>query len=158
MSFSVEVALRRQFSTEANIDLVFDSLADVPYSAGHFPKLKNLVDLGDECYRWEMDKIGLDRYYIQTVYTCEYAWDREEGSIRWTPVEDSENNALVEGEWHVKRAGKRTQLEFSTQAELTLPLPRIAKVLVGPLVSREFETLVDQYIENLQSTWSQSEV
>jgi len=33
-----------------------------------------------------------------------------------------------------------------------VPLPRLVKFAVGPLVDREFHNLIDQYIANLKET------
>lgn len=155
MAFTVNIDIEREFDVAAPFDNVFDTLADVPYSVSHFPKVDELVDLGDECYRWEMEKIGIDKWSIQTVYASEYCWDKEEGWIEWYPIED-EGNAKVEGKWTIKAIdGDNTRLTLSTKGELGLPLPSLAKVIVKPIVSREFEGLVDRYIENLQRTWAE---
>lgn len=155
MAFTVDISIDRKLKVKCPYAFVFDTLADVPYSAGHFPKVDELVDLGNECYRWEMEKIGLDRYYIQTVYACEYTWDKEEGWIRWAPV-DGVGNGRVEGQWDLKDVGgTHTQARLQTTGALTLPFPRLAKVIVAPLVEREFTGLVDEYIENLKQTWKE---
>lgn len=154
MAFTVNIDIERNFDASAPYDTVFDTLADVPYSVSHFPKVDELVDLGDECYRWEMEKIGLDKWSIQTIYASEYCWDKEEGWIEWYPIED-EGNAKVEGKWTIEAVDdSTTRLTLTTRGELSLPLPGLAKVIVKPLVTREFEGLVDRYIENLQRTWA----
>lgn len=153
MAIDIEIALKKNFKVPVEFDTVFDTLADVPYSAGHFPKVDELVDLGDECYRWEMEKIGLDRWFIQTVYTSEYTWDKDDGLIEWAPVEDDKSNAEVEGSWTLKPLKEGTSIKFETYATLHLPLPGLAKMVVAPLVRREFEGLFDQYIANLKETW-----
>jgi len=101
-----------------------------------------------------MEKIGLDRWSIQTIYASEYCWDKEEGWIEWYPIAD-EGNAKVEGKWTAERIDdSNTRLTLTTKGELTLPLPALAKVIVKPVVIREFEGLVDTYIKNLKKTWA----
>lgn len=154
MAFTAHIDISKKFKVKASFDTVFDTLADVPYSVEHFPNVDNLVDLGDECYRWEMAKIGIDRWHIQTIYACEYCWDKEEGWIEWYPIE-GEGNALVEGKWTIKAVDKKnTQVSLKTTGDLTLPLPGLAKPIVSPIVRREFEGLIDRYIENLKKTWT----
>ena len=154
MAFTVNIDIEREFDVAAPFDTVFDTLADVPYSVSHFPKVDQLVDLGDECYRWEMAKIGIDRWSIQTIYASEYCWDKEEGWIEWYPIAD-EGNAKVEGKWTVEKLDDgNTRLVLTTHGELDLPLPSLAKVVVKPLVAREFDGLVDKYIKNLQKHWA----
>lgn len=153
MAIDIEIRLKKNFTVSADFDTVFDTLADVPYSVGHFPKVDELVELGDECYRWEMEKIGLDRWFIQTVYTSEYSWDKDEGIVEWVAVEDEGTNAEVEGSWKLKETKKGISIKFETVAHLHLPLPRLAKIVVAPIVKREFESMFDEYIENLKETW-----
>lgn len=156
MAFTVDIKIKKQLKVNAGYDLVFDTLADIPYSVQHFPKVKKLHDLGEECYRWEMEKIGLDRYSIQTIYASEYTWDKEAGWIEWAALDDAKSNAVVEGRWKIKAVKEGvTQLNFATTGELTMPLPSLAKLIVAPLVRREFEGMVGQYLENLQEMWSQ---
>jgi hypothetical protein len=61
MAFVVTFDLAREFAVAAPADEVFALLADVPLSASHVPKLVRLVDLGDDTFRWEMEKIGTKR-------------------------------------------------------------------------------------------------
>jgi carbon monoxide dehydrogenase subunit G len=155
MSFTVSIKLNKRFKTDCPYDKVFDALADVPYSVEHFPKVEELVDQGDEIYLWKMEKIGLAKYHIQTTYACQYTWDRKEGWIAWEPVEGV-GNATVSGKWTLKSLNaKTTQLAFKTDGEIELPLPSIAKGIVGPMVVKEFEGLVDQYFENLKETFAE---
>jgi hypothetical protein len=70
MAFTVNIDLGYEFAVRAPYQTVFDLLSDVAQSASHFPRLDHLVDLGDGVYRWEMAKIGIAKYALQTVYTC----------------------------------------------------------------------------------------
>ena len=148
MAFVVTVDIERKFEVDCPIDAVFDLLADVPESVSHFPKVEQLVDLGGGKYRWEMSKIGVDRYHLQTIYACKYSSDREKGWVKWTPVK-KEGNALVRGKWTLKDLDGATRIKLSTKGEMEIPLPRIVKMVVAPIVSREFHGMVDTYIENL---------
>ncbi len=155
MAFTVSIKFNKRFKTKCPYDKVFDALADVPYSVDHFPKVEELVDMGDEVYLWKMEKIGVAKFYIQTSYASQYTWDREEGWIAWEPIE-GEGNALVSGKWKLKSLdANTTQLAFTTEGEIDLPLPSLAKGLVSPLVVKEFEGLLDQYFENLQETFAE---
>ncbi|MCH7908787.1 MAG: SRPBCC family protein [Candidatus Hydrogenedentes bacterium] len=155
MAFTVNIDINRELEVQGTFDTVFDTLADVPYSASHFPKVDELVDLGDECYRWEMEKIGLDRWFIQTIYASEYCWDKEEGWVEWYPIVD-EGNARISGKWTIEAVDdSTTRLALTTQGEIDLSLPSLAKVIVKPLVIREFEGMVDTYLKNLQKTWTE---
>ncbi len=154
MSITIEIEIRRDFAIDGPYDKVFDLLADVPASASHFPKLEKLTDLGDNTFRWEMDKVGVDKYSIQTSYACKYVSDKDAGTISWTPVE-GEGNSRVSGRWKIKADGdNRTQLSFQTEAELTLPFPKLMKMAISPVIKHEFNGVVDQYVKNLQNAFA----
>lgn len=148
MTIKVNIDLGYEFTVKASFQEVFDTLSDVPKSASFFPKVDQLVDLGDNSYRWEMAKIGLTQINLQTVYASRYVSNKAKGSVVWTPIA-GEGNALVSGSWKITDQKKSTHLEFHTQGELTLPLPGLMKIVVAPVVEGEFEKMVEQYIDKL---------
>lgn len=148
MAFKVTIDLGYEFAVKADYATVFEVLSDVPKSASFFPKVDKLVDLGRNTYRWEMAKIGLAQVNLQTIYASKYTSNKAKGSVIWTPVED-EGNALVSGNWKIVDKKKATHIELHLTGELTLPLPGLMKMVVGPVVESEFEKMVEQYIDNL---------
>ncbi len=148
MTIKVNIDLGYEFAVKASFQTVFDTLSDVPTSASFFPKVDKLVDLGDGAYRWEMAKIGLAQVNLQTIYASRYVANKAKGSVVWTPVEGV-GNAMVSGDWKIIDKKKSTHIVFNTQGELTLPLPGLMKMVVGPVVEAEFEKMVEQYIDNL---------
>jgi carbon monoxide dehydrogenase subunit G len=151
MAFTVHVKINKRFKLNGSFDDVYRLLADVPESASHFPKVDKLVETAKNTYRWEMEKIGLDRYFIQTVYTAKYRSLKKDGTVVWTPVNDPKNNAEVEGKWTLKKSDGATQCTLSTTADVTVPLPALTKMLLAGLVEREFTELVDEYVANLKA-------
>ena len=152
MAISIPIEINRTFDVKADFDTVFDTLANVPESASHFPKVDQLVPLGDNAYRWEMQKIGVDKHALQTIYACSYEADKAKGTIVWKPVKGV-GNSEVSGTWHIRRDGDRTQLKFNTKGIMELPLPGLLKLAISPVVKHEFNALVDTYIENLKKTF-----
>jgi len=148
MAIKVTIDMGYEFAVNADFTTVFDTLSDVPKSASFFPKVDQLVDLGDNTFRWEMAKIGIAQANLQTIYASKYTSNKAKGSVVWTPVE-GEGNALVSGSWKITDKKKSTHLVLKLQGELTLPLPGLMKMVVGPVVEAEFEKLVEQYIDNL---------
>ncbi len=148
MSITVHVELGYEFEVKASFNEVFDVLADVPTSAGFYPKVDQLIDLGDGAYRWEMEKIGLAQVNLQTVYASRYVSDRATGSVTWTPLPD-QGNTLVSGSWKITDNKKSTNVVLRVEGDLTIPLPGLMKVVVAPLVEAEFEKMTEQYIDNL---------
>jgi carbon monoxide dehydrogenase subunit G len=127
---------------------VFVVLADVPKSASYFPNVDRLVDLGNNTYRWEMEKIGLPQVNIQTIYACKYIADQVKGTVAWTPIKDV-GNALVSGKWKIADAKASTRLTLRIKGVLTVPLPGLMQMLIAPVVKHEFENLIEKYLKNL---------
>lgn len=153
MAITIAIELNREIDIPGGYDEVFDLLADVPKSASYFPKVDKLVDLGDNVYRWEMEKIGVDKHSIQSVYASKYFADKDAGKITWEPVK-GEGNGVVRGSWTLKSKGDDvTHASFQTTAELTLPLPSLLKLAISPVVKHEFNGLVDTYMNNLKKAF-----
>jgi len=148
MTITVSIDLGYEFEVKAPFAEVFDVLSNVPDSASHFPKVDQLVDLGDGAYRWEMAKIGVASIHLQTIYASKYVANRAKGTVVWTPVQ-GQGNALVSGSWKIKDNKKSTHITLQVQGELTLALPGLMKVVVAPVVESEFEKMTEQYIANL---------
>ena len=148
MTVTVDIDLGYEFAVKAAFKDVFDVVSNVPLSAGFFPKVDQLVDLGKNTYRWEMAKVGAAQINLQTIYASKYSSDRAKGSVVWTPVK-GEGNALVSGSWKVVAGKKNTALEFKVFGTVDVPVPGLMKMVVAPIVRNEFETLVEKYIDNL---------
>ncbi|WP_250654954.1 SRPBCC family protein [Alkalimarinus coralli] len=153
MAINITIEINRDFVVPASFDKVFDLLSDVPASGSHFPKVDQLVDLGNNTYRWEMEKIGVDKHALQSVYACHYESDKETGSIVWKPVK-GEGNGLVSGNWKIVPVEEGTHLTFTTEAKMTLPLPSLLKLAISPVVKHEFNSLIDTYTNNLKAEFS----
>ena len=148
MAITVDIDLGYEFAVKAGIKDVFDILSDVPTSVAFFPKVDQLVDLGDGVYRWEMEKVGTAQVNIQTVYASKYVSNRAKGSVVWTPVK-GQGNALISGSWNVTAGKKGSSLEFKVFGTVDVPVPGLMKMVVAPVVRGEFETLVEKYIDQL---------
>ena len=152
MSVTIPIAITLDFLTDADIEAVYEVLADVPRSVGHFPKVDQLVNLGADKYRWEMEKMGTQNVYFQVRYTTRYRRSDAEKWIRWDPI--AEGNGAFTGCWELSRQGAQTLVHFENEGHLQLPLPRLSKRLVRPFVLHQFQELFDIYIANLQHTFS----
>jgi len=153
MTVKVDIELDRDFTVPADAATVFALLSDVQKSGSHFPKVDTLSDMGDNVFKWEMEKIGLGGNSIQTIYACEYISDEAAGTVTWEPVKEIGNSAVT-GSWTISEADGGTLVEFTTAAKLTLPLPGLLKMAISPVVKHEFAAMVDEYMENLQGTLS----
>lgn len=148
MSLTVPLELAYEFAVKAPFKTVFDLLSDVPASASHFPDVEKLTDLGGNRYRWQMRPVGTPQVHLQTTYASAYVSDRRKGTITWTPVA-GEGNAQVSGSWTLTRQKSNTALVLRIQGAFETPFPQLMKVVVTPIVSAEFERLVETYIDNL---------
>ena len=148
MAVTVNIDLGYEFEVKAKAAEVFEVLSDVPTSVSHFPKVEKLTDMGDGVYKWEMEKVGTAQVNIQTVYASKYTSNKAKGTVVWKPV-PGVGNALVGGSWNITDNKKSTGLVLKIEGEITLPLPGLMKMVVGPVVEGEFEKLVEKYIANL---------
>ena len=148
MTINVNIDLGYEFDVKASAKDVFNVLSNVPVSAGFFPKVDQLVDLGDGAYRWEMAKIGIAQINLQTIYASKYLSNKAKGTVVWTPVK-GEGNALVSGNWKITDKKKSTNIVLQINGDLSIPLPGLMKMVVAPVVEAEFEKMVEQYIANL---------
>jgi carbon monoxide dehydrogenase subunit G len=148
MTITAEVDLEYEFAVNAKASEVFALLADVPESASYFPKVDRVTDLGKGVYQWEMQKVGTPQVNIQTVYASKYKTDAKKHTISWAPVKNT-GNAQVAGGWTITNRRTSTALKLVVQASVQVPLPDMMQAIVQPVVSAEFEKLLDQYIANL---------
>jgi carbon monoxide dehydrogenase subunit G len=148
MTITAEVDLEYEFAVKAKAAQVFALLSDVVESSSHFPKVDAVTDLGKGVFQWEMQKVGTPQVNIQTVYASKYKADAKKGTVIWSPVKNT-GNAQVAGSWTITDRKKSTALKLVVQATVFVPLPDIMQAIVQPVVSAEFEKLLDQYIENL---------
>ncbi len=148
MTITAEVDLEYEFAVKAKAAAVFALLSDVVKSSSYFPKVDAVTDLGKGVFQWEMQKVGTPQVNIQTVYASKYKSDAKKGTVSWTPV-NNVGNAQVSGGWTITDHKKSTALKLVVQATVFVPLPDIMQSIVQPVVSAEFEKLLDQYINNL---------
>jgi carbon monoxide dehydrogenase subunit G len=148
----VLVRVAREFSVNAMPDAVFQILADVPRSVSHFPKVRQLVDLGRNAYRWEMEPMGTAGISHQVVYACTYVPSAAQQSVAWTPVKGV-GNGVIEGHWKLREAGKGTAIHFHTEGALEVPVPRLLKSIAEPFVQAEFTRSIEIYLDNLSRTF-----
>ncbi len=148
MTITAQVDLEYEFAVKAKAADVFALLSNVVESASHFPKVQAVTDLGKGVFQWEMQKVGTPQVNIQTVYASKYKADAKKGTVIWTPVKGT-GNAQVAGGWTITDRKKSTALKLVVQATVFVPLPDIMQSIVQPVVSAEFEKLLDQYINNL---------
>lgn len=150
MAVSVAINLQREFETSCTPEKVFALLADVPRSASHFPKVDQLVDLGGNTFRWEMEKIGLGSYTLQqTIYACHYSSDPATRTVTWTPV-SGVGNAVVEGGWVITPKESGSKVTLNTKGDLTIDFPSFLQFIISPLVEMEFTGMIEHYLSNLQ--------
>jgi carbon monoxide dehydrogenase subunit G len=151
MAFSVTINLQKEFKSSCTPDELFALLFDVPRSASQFPKVDKLVDLGDNTFRWEMEKIGIGNYTLQqTIYVCHYAADPSTRRVVWTPI-SGVGNAIVEGSWSITPTEAGSQATFKTKGDLTVDFPSFLQFIISPMVEMEFTGLIDHYLQDLQN-------
>lgn len=147
MGTKVSVTLNKKFNVGASIDKTFALLANVPESASHYPGVEKLNDQGDGVYEWIMEEIGAAGFSHQVIYASKYVSDEAAGTISWTPVG---GNSDISGSWALAADGDGTSCTFNVNADLDVPVPRLLKGMVKPVVEQQFGSQTDIYIENLK--------
>ncbi|MBF0226332.1 MAG: SRPBCC family protein [Desulfobacterales bacterium] len=153
MAFTLTIKINKEFNVRGDYEKVFNVLSTVPVSASHFPNVDKVEEIGDNTFRWDMEKIGIDKYYFQTVYACKYTSNKEEGWVKWIPVQEI-GNALLKGEWNISKKNDGTNIKFYTEGDLSFPFPSIAKFIISPIITKKFEGFINKYIENLTNTFN----
>ncbi len=153
MTVKIAIDLNRKFIVNADINTIFSLISDVPASVAHFPKVQALTPLADNAFRWEMEEISSGGHSIQTIYACQYTTDSDAKTVVWTPIK-GEGNGVVSGKWKLTEVPTGTHVSFTTKVELTMPFPRLLKLVVSPIVKLEFTGLVETYLRNLKGLWA----
>jgi hypothetical protein len=153
MALSVKIEVQKSLEVTASFEEAIALVADVPRSVSHFPRMEELVPLGDNTYRWDMQKLGPDKYSVQIVYACKYTSDLEAGRVTWTPV-SGVGNGQIAGSWEISNT-QPVRMILHTEGELTLPFPRLMRRMVEPFVQKEFSRLIGGYTRNLQKVLGQ---
>jgi carbon monoxide dehydrogenase subunit G len=148
MAITVPFDLTYEFEVHAKAAEVFAVLSDVPTSASHFPKVAELVDMGGNTYRWELEKVGTPQLNVQTVYAAKYVANKKKRTVTWTPV-PGVGNAQIGGSWAIVDKKTSTEITLNVQGALTVPLPALMAAVVAPFVTNENEALVEGYIDSL---------
>ncbi len=152
MSVTIPVTLDRDFSVDCTAEQAYELLADVPRSASYFPDVEELKDMGGGTYEWVMEKVGIGKLSVQTLYASLYTCNPDDKTVSWEPVPDI-GNAKVSGYWQIADAGDgHVNLSLHAESEFDLPIPRLAKAVTKPILEREFGKLMDQYVDNLRDT------
>ncbi|MFT4776255.1 MAG: carbon monoxide dehydrogenase subunit G [Oleispira sp.] len=157
MAVTINIDLNRKFIVNGDINTIFSFLSDIPASAEHFPKVHALTALADNTFHWEMEEVGLGTHSIQTSYACQYVSDCDAKTIVWTPIK-GEGNSIVSGRLKLTELATGTHVSLKTKAALTLPLPRLFKLAISPMVKLEFSGMVDTYLSNLKNLLVHSEL
>lgn len=157
MSFTVTININRTLKTAASLEKVFELLSNVARSGSFFPKVEKLIDLGNNTWRWEMERIGIGEHTLQqSIYACKYTSDKDRQTVAWTPVEGI-GNAIVEGKWDVTPMHEGCKATLQSKGIITVSLPGFLDFLLSPLIRMEFESIVDQYIANLEKEFTRNQ-
>ena len=148
MSIKIEVDIQRSTTIDTHAHEAFSRIATVEEMASHFPKLERLEQIDDLTYSWVLEKIGTEAYKHRVEYTSKWEWHDAERKVTWEPVKGA-GNTQISGICHVKEVGEKSEVHFSTKATMILPLPRWTKAIAKPVVKKQFEALIDTYINNV---------
>ena len=147
-----EIAIQQDFQVATPPDRVFDFLADTRATVAHYPKIDTLIDLGDDCWRWELKPTGIKGISHRLVYSIRYDFDREARRITWAPLQAEADNADIRGSFEIAAApgdAAATHVTLDTDGRVHLPLPKLMIPAARPVVHAEFKQQIRHFIANL---------
>ncbi|MGH1363664.1 MAG: hypothetical protein ACRBF0_08915 [Calditrichia bacterium] len=143
------ISYQKTLTFPHDLETTFCFLADIPLTSTFFPKLEELIDLGRNCYQWDLQPQGPAAYAVQTIYACRYRF-KPNSQIAWEPIRDI-GNSFFSGSWQLSPLANKCHANFNLKGELSLPVPAFAEVVAAPLIRSLFNSLLNDYLENLQS-------
>ncbi|MEO0558910.1 MAG: hypothetical protein AAF170_12075 [Bacteroidota bacterium] len=148
----VPVALDRTFSLPADIADTFGLLSDIPAWGALYPRvaaIEPLPEHGAYAWRWRMEPMGPPGFEARTVYGCTYAFDIQNHTVTWTPIE-SVGNALFSGSVELAEAVSSTVGTLHLEADMEIPAPRFVRRIVQAQVSFEMGRMTDRFLEHVR--------
>lgn len=145
----VNIAIERHLVVPVPFKKAAPLLDDLEGTIGRFPKLKKLSRISENCYRWDMQKIGLKAANIshEVIYAARYSIDKTKGLISWVPMPEH-GNATIEGSFGVTGDARQTQLEFKVRGELRdLSIPLLYRPITPAFVQAQFTALVETFLQ-----------
>ena len=130
----------------------FASLSDIPFFASNYPKVEQLIDRGDNCYRWEMETVGSGKIRLETVYCCKYVSNPDTLCIDWTPVVEDDTTSEISGGWVIEETDTGCVAHFSVEGTSVLPVPRLLKMGAEALAKLELDQTINTCLANLKKS------
>ena len=148
MTIKIKAAIKRSENLSAERDKVYELLKPVESSIRFFPKVKQILDLGDDRYHWWLEPMGTQKYQHRVEYASQWEFDDQQRTIRWRPLENN-GNARISGVWSIEPSAEATRVALEIKAELKLDLPRWMQLVAEPIVQTEFQKLLNTYFDNV---------
>lgn len=142
------IQFEKSVTFSQDIDTCFHFLSNIPLTATCFPKVEDLINLGNNCYQWDLEPQGPPPYSVQTIYACEYEFDAP-NRIVWTPIPEI-GNAFFSGSWKLTSLHKHCKANFNLSGDMDFPIPEFAEVVAKPLIRSLFNTLLNDFLDALQ--------
>lgn len=150
MAVNVNVSIQKNFEVGCSAQKAFEQLADVASTTKLFPKLDQIVDLGNGKWRWEMAKIGAAGISHQVKYCVQYT-NNGSSTINWEPTA-GDGNAKVSGGWVITAKGDNAcKISFQSSGEFEMPVPRLMKGIAESVVKSEFDGQVSTFIDRVKA-------
>lgn len=150
MATTVTTVAKEVFVFEANIEDVWALVSNVERSAECYPRVQQLVDLGNGAYRWEFKPTGFAGFSHQVIYACQYLVDESQHRVEWTPI-NPDDDTLISGGMALRAIDDGTEVTFNSTGDLRLPIPRMMKGMAANYIRSEFDKQLAEYINNMQN-------
>ncbi|MBL4847234.1 MAG: SRPBCC family protein [Planctomycetes bacterium] len=150
----LRLPFQHEVSVAASPEETFRLLADVSDSAAHFPQIEAVVPQPAGAWTWRLEKIGLGKISVQTVYALRYTQLPDEHTISWEPVAGI-GNGTCRGSWVIVPTEAGVRLKFENVLDVRFRgIPSLLRRVVEPFAIQENARIVRGYMENLGETLS----
>lgn len=150
LTLSLEIA--EEARVPAAPDAVYALLSDIPASAAHFPQVEAVEPDPSGVWTWRLERIGLGKVSIQTVYGLRYTLDPAAPGLAWEPA-PGVGNATASGAWTIEPAAGGSRILFRNRLEVGFRgVPGVLRRVIEPLATQENARLVRAYLANLGRT------
>lgn len=144
----VDIAIERSLDVPVPYAQAENLLRDLEGTLRRFPKLRKLIRLGENQYRWDMGTIGsrIAKIAHEVSYGAQYKIDLQKGELSWKPLPDV-GNAEVEGSFRVAKTSSGSRLSFKVSGELRdVPVPLMYRLIAPAFIQGKFTALVDAFL------------
>jgi hypothetical protein len=149
----VKISYKTIGHTTKSVDDFFEHLADIPVTLSYFPKLKPLIALDSQQYKWEFKRMGMGGIHHDLLFATEFSVDKGSGLIRFVALRGI-GNATLSGLFTSTEDNKGTHCALEVKGVLKgFKVPRLLHVPAKTVIRKQFDAMASQFVENVMTAY-----